>query len=761
VGVAVDASDNVYVADFANSNVRKITSGGVVTTIAVPGVSYTPFSTGFPTTYNYASNPWGVAIDASGNLIVTDNTLDVVQQITPAGVITTVAGSDSPGLDLGPIPGSSDGTGISASFNKPTGVAIDASGNIFVADYGNNTVRKIAPGGVVTTLAGTLSSGGSSDGLATAASFKGPEGIAIDGSGDVFVADTENNTIRKITPAGSVSTYAGTAGVSGSSDGTGPAAQFARPIGVAADGAGNLFVGDSGNSLIRKIAAGGVVTTFAGTAGVNGWTDGQGGAALFNEPSGIAIDANGNIYVADSGNDTIRKITSAGSVTTLAGMPAGESGVIEGPAGAAAQFFIPAAVAVDASGNVYVSDTYDHEIRKVTPAGLTTTLAGSPSGAGSADGTGAAAQFFSPQGIAVDGNGNVYVDDSLNGTIRRVTPGGVVTTLAGSAQSSGSADGTGSGAQFNEPCGIAADSVGNIYVADTGNNAIRFGVLAGNAWLSNLSARALVQGGQNLLIAGFVTTGPGDKSVLIRADGPALAAFGIANFLSDPQLTLLDSAGATVATAISWSPGLSPTFAQLGAFSLAPGSHDAALLETLSPGNYTAEVGSSSSKIGVAIAEIYDADSTAPTNRLVNISARALVGTSANVLIGGFVIGGTADETVLIRGSGPALAAFGLSGTLAAPVLTLLNSAGAIIATNAGWGNPCTLGSGAVPSGPGATTVEAATPSVFTKVGAFSLATDSADSAMVITLPPGIYTAEVSGANGGTGIGLVEIYEVP
>jgi len=761
VGIAVDASDNVYVADFANSNVRKITAAGVVTTIAVPGVSYTPFSTGFPATHYYASNPWGVAIEASGNLVVTEYTLDVVQQITPGGVISTVAGSYGSPLLLGPIGGSSDGIGSAASFTKPTGVAIDTSGDIFVADYGNNTVRKIASGGVVTTLAGTLSSGGSSDGLATAASFKGPGGIAIDASGDLFVADTQNNAIRKITPTGSVSTYAGTAGVVGSSDGTGPAAQFSRPGGIAADGAGNIFVADSGNNVIRRIAPGGVVTTLAGTAGVYGWADGMGSAAQFNAADGIATDSSGNVYVADGGNNTIRKITPAGSVTTLAGMPAGQNGVIEGPAGAAARFFTPAAVAVDASGNVYVSDLYNHEIRKVTPAGLTTTLAGSPSGIGSVDGTGAAAGFFAPQGVAVDGNGNVYVVDSFANTIRRVTPGGVVTTLAGSTQSAGSADGTGSGALFSDPNGIAADSAGNIYVADTGNNAIRFGVLAGNPWLSNLSARALVQGGQNLLVAGFVTTGPNNKSVLIRGDGPALAIFGISNFLSDPQLTLLNSAGSTLATAISWNSGLVPIFAQLGAFSLAAESHDTALLETLPPGAYTAQVGSSTSNKGVAIAEIYDADAGAPTNRLINISARALVGTVTNVLIGGFVIGGTADETLLIRGDGPALAAFGLTGTLGTPVLTVLNAAGAPIATNTGWGSPCTLGSGAVTSGPGATTVEAATPSVFTKVGAFSLVSGSADSAMVITLPPGIYTAQVSGAAGGTGIGLVEIYEVP
>ena len=281
----------------------------------------------------------------------------------------------------------------------------------------------------------------------------------------------------------------------------------------------------------------------------------------------------------------------------------------------------------------------------------------------------------------------------------------------------------------------------------------------GNAWLTNLSARALVQGQQNLLIAGFVTTGTSNKSLLIRGDGPSLGAFGVTGFLADPELTLFASGGAMITSTESWAPALSPTFTQVGAFQFAAGSHDTALLESVAPGAYTAQIGSSTTLNGVALAEIYDADSGAPANRLINISARALVGTGSNLLIGGFVITGTGEETLLIRADGPALTGFGVGGALANPVLTLLNSSGAVIGTNIGWGNPSVVGSGAVAAGPLATVVLPATSALFSKVGAFTLSSGSADSAFLVTLPPGSYTAQVSGANSGTGVALVEIYE--
>jgi len=321
----------------------------------------------------------------------------------------------------------------------------------------------------VSTLAGTAGSIGSADGTGSAARFFSPFGIAVDTAGNVFVADHNNNTIRKITSAGVVTTLAGTAGSSGSADGTGSAARFNFPSGVSLDTAGNVFVGD-GNNTIRKITGAGVVTTLAGTAGSSGSTDGTGSAARFNSPQSVAVDSSGNVFVADRGNSTIRKVTSAGVVTTLAGT-AGSIGSADGT-GSAARFFSPIGIAVDTAGNVFVSDTFNSTIRKVTSAGVVTTLAGTAGSTGSTDGTGSAARFKFPSGVSLDTAGNVFVADG-NNTIRKVTSAGAVTTIAGSAGNSGSTDGFGSAARFNGPQGIAVDSSGKVFVADGGNNTIR------------------------------------------------------------------------------------------------------------------------------------------------------------------------------------------------------------------------------------------------------------------------------------------------
>ena len=324
-------------------------------------------------------------------------------------IVSTLAGSGSFGA--------ADGTGAGASFNYAWSVAVDASGNIYVADLENHRIRKITPAGVVTTLAG--SSKGYADGTGTAAKFSSPSGVAVDASGNVYVADMNNHRIRKITPAGVVTTLAG----SGS----------------------------------YRIVAGKYVSD----------ADGTGTAAEFNAPNGLAVDASGNVYVADEQNHRIRKITPAGVVTTLAGS---SKGYADGT-GSGAQFSFPSGVSVDATGNVYVADRGNHRIRKITPAGAVTTLAGSSSGYGKADGTGSAAQFYFPRGVAVDASGNIYVADTDNSRIRKITPAGVVTTLVGIF--AGFADGPGSIARFRDLFGLAVDASGNIYVADLGNSRIR------------------------------------------------------------------------------------------------------------------------------------------------------------------------------------------------------------------------------------------------------------------------------------------------
>jgi sugar lactone lactonase YvrE len=284
-------------------------------------------------------------------------------------------------------------------------------------------------------FAGDTNTSGSLDGTGSAARLNGASGVATDSAGNVYVADTGNHTIRKITPAGLVSTLAGTAGLSGSVDAAGAAARFNTPRGVATDSADNVYVADSGNNTIRKITPAGVVSTLAGTAGSSGSTDAAGAAARFSVPDGVATDSAGNVYVADSGNHTIRKITAAGAASTLAGT-AGSPGSTDA-AGPLARFNFPRGVATDSANNVYVADTNNHTIRKITPAGVTSTLAGTAGSAGTIDGLGAAARFNAPNGVATDSANNVYVADTNNNTIRKVTSAGTVTSVAGLAQTAG------------------------------------------------------------------------------------------------------------------------------------------------------------------------------------------------------------------------------------------------------------------------------------------------------------------------------------
>jgi len=501
VATATDTNGNIYVADTGASTIRKITPSGVVTTLAgTSGVTgsndgtgsaaqfYTPYGLtvdksgnvyvadtgngtirkitpdgGVTTLASNFSRPYGVAVDGTGNLYVANYLGYTISKITPTGGVTTLAGS------AGSI-GSSDGTGSAARFRFPYGVAVDGSGNVYVADAGNNSIRKITPDGGVTTLAGTSGTSGSADGTGNAALFNFPASIAIDGTGNLYVADSGNQTLRKITPDAGVTTLAGTPGTSGATPGTGAAALFYGPTGVAVDGNGNLYVADSVNETIRKATPTYTFTNFAGSAGYSGSADGTGIFARFSYPTFLATDSSGNVYVPDAGNDTIRKITPAGVVSTLAGV-AGQSGSTDGSA-SSARFNGPEGVAFDGSGNLYVTDYGNNTIRKITPGGIVSTVAGLAGQSGSADGSGSAARFNDPAGVAVDRNGNVYVADQVNSTIRVITSGGVV-TFAGSAGQMGSADGTGSAASFDILTGLAVDGSGNVYVADYGNNNIR------------------------------------------------------------------------------------------------------------------------------------------------------------------------------------------------------------------------------------------------------------------------------------------------
>ncbi len=350
----------------------------------------------------------------------------------------------------------------------PIITSVSATPNTICAgDSSKLIVGATLAGTFVSTLAGS-STQGSSDGSVSSATFNFPHGVATDIMGNIYVADRNNHKIRKITPSGLVSTFAGS-GIAGSADGSGTSASFKFPTSLATDAAGNVYVADRDNHKIRKITPAGVVTTLAGS-GALGSIDANGIAATFTSPSGVAIDVSGNLYVADAGNNKIRKITPAGAVTTLAG--SGIFGSANGT-GTAASFSSPRGITVDFAGNVYVADYFNHQIRKINTSGVVTIFAGSSSGSqGGADGLGTSASFALPIGLATDIAGNIYVVDNANNKIRKITPSGAVTTIAGQG-GQGSTDGIGTLAKFTEPYGVATDNVGNVYVADQGNHKIR------------------------------------------------------------------------------------------------------------------------------------------------------------------------------------------------------------------------------------------------------------------------------------------------
>lgn len=333
---------------------------------------------------------------------------------SPTPAISVFAGKDG-------VPGSSDGLGAAARFRVPNSIAVDKAGNDYVADTGNNTIRKIAPDGTVTTLAGLAGAHGSADGIGGNARFWAPFGIAVDNSGNVYVADTANNTIRRISTDGSVTTLAGSSGHPGSDDGIGAAARFRNPWSVAVDSAGNVYVADSSNDAIRKITPAGAVTTLAGKPGVSGSNDGAGSAARFNNPFGVTVDSAGHIYVSDSANNTIRKISADGEVHTLAGL-AGYAGDSDGNH-SEARFSNPQGLVVDAAGNIYLADTGNAAIRRITPGGIVTTLVQTADGKiifGTADGS---VKFSNPGDVAVDASGDIYVADTGADCVRKIVVG--------------------------------------------------------------------------------------------------------------------------------------------------------------------------------------------------------------------------------------------------------------------------------------------------------------------------------------------------
>ncbi len=440
--IALDASDNLYVADASNHLIRKVTPNAVVTTMAGNGSPGFTDGAASVASFNF---PCGVALDSLGNVFVVDAFNYAIRRIAPNGTVTTFAGSGSND--------SVNNTGLAASFMEPRAIAADGSGNLYVAEL--TAIRKVTSTGVVTTLAGGKQTGGFADGTGVNAKFLFPLGVRLDGGGNVIVADTRNNAIRSVTAGGVTTTLAGKGGSSGYSEGTGTAVRFNFPQGLASDASRNLYVADAANDAIRRITPAGVVSTFSG------------GSGSFGGAQGVAVDVNNNVYVAGKFSHSISKVTPAGVVTTLAG--SGSPGFSNGT-GRAATFNSPEGVAVDASGNVYVADTDNNAIRKITPLGVVSTLAGDGS-AGLINGPGVSARFVAPTSLVVDGSGNVYVADHGNHAIRRITSNGSVSTVAGGTL--GCAADLPTSVLFCGPYAVALDVAGNLYVADRGNNAIR------------------------------------------------------------------------------------------------------------------------------------------------------------------------------------------------------------------------------------------------------------------------------------------------
>lgn len=465
---------------------------------AVPATVYGTVSTFAGTTSGFVNGtgttnvkfalPRGVTIDASGNLYIADQTNNAIRKITAAGVVTTLAGSGAAGRN--------NATGISATFNTPYDVTVDGSGNVYVADYANNEIRKITSAGVVSLLAGSATGvTGFTNATGSAALFNGPAGIAYSSTATaMYVSDYTNNEIRKVTTAGVVTLLAGsTTGITGNTNGTTTAARFNGPTGIAVDAAGNIYVADQNNNQIRKITSAGVVTLFAGnTAGTAGSTDGTGSAASFNNPRGVTVDASGNVYVNDSGNFTIRMITPAGVVTTIAGN--GTAGLINA-VGTAAEFDGRVLKIDPTTGNIFLADYNNNVIRKIIatgysispalPAGLTfdsTTgiISGTPTATATStaytikafNSTGSSSATITLSVVAVPSISYSPATQTyaLNQAISTYSP-----TSSGGAIASFTGYGTGiqvTGVTLSSPFGIAKDASGNIYVADSGTNSI-------------------------------------------------------------------------------------------------------------------------------------------------------------------------------------------------------------------------------------------------------------------------------------------------
>lgn len=569
-GVAVDSTGNLYIADTGNHRVRRVDAGtGIITSVAVSA---------------NLSRPAGVAVDNSDNIYIADSGNSRILRVDAAtGTVTTVAGNGTAAYsgDSGPA--------ISASLNNPTGTVVDSAGNIYIADRGNNRIRMIAAGtGIITTVAGTGTAAFSGDnGPATSATLSSPYGIAIDKDGNILIADQNNFRIRKLSVStGTISTVAGND------------TYIYAPTGVAVDITGNFYIAAYQSNSIRKVdTVTGNITTVAG----NGWDSFSGEnvaatSAKLKEPGGTAVDSAGNIYFADSGNNRIRKVAAGtGIITTVAGNGFPDFSGDNGPATLATLQY-PSDVAVDSVGNLYIADSFNNRIRKVSAgSGIITTVA----------------IISSPSGVVVDSAGDILVAESTSHRIRKVTVStGIITTVAGDGTAGFSGDdGYATTAKLNGPNGIVIDGSGNLYISDNGNNRIR--KVAGDT--------------------GVITTVAGNGSAVFSGDSGLATAAGLGyswGIAVDNASNLYIAASGRIRKVASGS-GIIDTVAGSGSYGFS-GDNGPATLAAMAPagvavdntGNlYIADAGSN------RIRKVYQA--AAPT--AVTGSASSMTQTSATL----------------------------------------------------------------------------------------------------------------------------------
>lgn len=749
----------------------------------------------YPNAETVLFNTTGVVVDADDNVYATLHADHTVVKISPAGVVTTLAG-------VAGLAGGADGVGGDARFNGPQGMTLGALGTLYLADDDNATVRRVAATGAVVTLAGGAGLHGKADGPPATARFGSPRGVALDAIGDVFVTDWANSSIRLITLDNHVQAVVG--GTYGGRDGVGITAQFMRPWGIASDAAGNLYVTDSEAHTVRKIAAGSrITTTLAGSAGIAGSADGAGAAARFREPVAVAVDAAGVLFIVDGLNHTIRRIETDGQVTTIGGA-ADAPGALDNGVGGAARFFLPRAIAVTRTGTLYVADylgirrgepvrtpaiaTQPKGVtaRENTRVSLTVVAAGSPApayqwrrnGVAVADAT-AATLTFAPVRAEHAGDYTVVVSNSLGSVTSAVAtlvveyspkvasaPQPALIGSDGLATLSVTATGPGplsyqwlrngdpvpgaTGATFvTGNYGNYSVAVTNAFgTSTTGAAPVRF-----PSRLVNLSANAIAGPAGNALVAGFVVAAPAgeQRKLLLRAVGPTLARFGATDTLLQTTISLLDQRGTVLARNSGWATHpvdvyneINDTARLVGAFPLLPGSGDSALLVDVPRGNYTVSLEPAGAAGGRSLLEIYEVEEGA--GRLTNLSLRSRLEGGGGTLAVGFVAFGTAAPKMLIRAVGPGLQPLGVTDAQARPVLTVFSDQ-SVIASNAGWA-----------TGPNVAQIEQAA----TAVGAFPLARTAADSALLLTLEPGgNYQVQVASADRSAGTVLIEIYQVP